>query len=64
MKKQYEKPTLSVIEMGKELLQIEVGSNGESGYNALSKGNNNLFMDEEEETDNDNTHKYNLWSED
>lgn len=64
MKKQYEKPTLSVIEMGKELLQIEVGSNGERGENALSKGNNNnLFMDEEEETDN-NTHKYNLWSED
>ena len=42
-----------------------VGSNGESGINALSKGNSqNLFMEEEEETDGENKQKYNLWSED
>lgn len=63
MKKKYEKPTFVVIAMDKEIMNPEVGSNGESGYNALSKGNSqNLFM-EEEETDGDNKQKYNLWSE-
>ena len=64
MKKKYEKPTFVVIAMDKEIMNPEVGSNGESGYNALSKGNShNLFM-EEEETDGENKQKYNLWSED
>ena len=63
MKKKYEKPTFVVIAMDKEIMNPEVGSNGESGINALSKGNSqNLFM-EEEETDGDNKQKYNLWSE-
>ena len=64
MKKKYEKPTFVVIAMDKEIMGPVVGSNGESGINALSKGNSrNLFM-EEEETDGDNKMKYNLWSED
>ena len=63
MKKKYEKPTFVVIAMDKEIMNPEVGSNGESGTNALSKGNTqNLFM-EEEETDGENKQKYNLWSE-
>ena len=63
MKKKYEKPTFVVIVMDKEIMDPVVGSNGESGINALSKGNSqNLFM-EEEETDGDNKQKYNLWSE-
>ena len=64
MKKKYEKPTFVVIAMDKEIMNPEVGSNGESGINALSKGNSqNLFMEEEEETDGENKQKYNLWSE-
>ena len=64
MKKKYEKPTFVVIAMDKEIMGPVVGSNGESGTNALSKGNSqNLFM-EEEETDGENKQKYNLWSED
>ena len=63
MKKKYEKPTFVVIAMDKEIMDPVVGSNGESGTNALSKGNSqNLFM-EEEETDGENKQKYNLWSE-
>ena len=63
MKKKYEKPTFVVIAMDREIMGPVVGSNGESGINALSKGNSqNLFM-EEEETDGDNKMKYNLWSE-
>lgn len=63
MKKKYEKPTFVVIVMDKEIMDPVVGSNGESGINALSKGNSqNLFM-EEEETDGENKQKYNLWSE-
>ncbi len=65
MKKKYEKPTFVVIAMDKEIMGPVVGSNGESGINALSKGNShNLFMEEEEETDGENKQKYNLWSED
>ena len=65
MKKKYEKPTFVVIAMDKEIMGPVVGSNGESGINALSKGNrNNHFMEEEEETDGENKQKYNLWSED
>ena len=64
MKKKYEKPTFVVIVMDKEIMGPVVGSNGESGINALSKGNShNLFMEEEEETDGENKQKYNLWSE-
>lgn len=64
MKKKYEKPTFVVIAMDKEIMDPVVGSNGESGTNALSKGNSqNLFMEEEEETDGENKQKYNLWSE-
>ena len=63
MKKKYEKPTFVVIAMDREIMGPVVASNGESGINALSKGNSqNLFM-EEEETDGDNKQKYNLWSE-
>ena len=63
MKKKYEKPTFVVIAMDREIMGPVVRSNGESGINALSKGNSqNLFM-EEEETDGDNKMKYNLWSE-
>lgn len=65
MKKKYEKPTFVVIAMDREIMGPVVGSNGESGINALSKGNSqNLFMEEEEETDGENKQKYNLWSED
>ena len=65
MKKKYEKPTFVVIVMDKEIMNPEVGSNGESGYNALSKGNShNLFMDNDESEDEENKYKYNLWSED
>ena len=64
MKKKYEKPTFVVIAMDREIMGPVVGSNGESGINALSKGNSqNLFMEEEEETDGENKQKYNLWSE-
>ena len=65
MKKKYEKPTFVVIAMNKEIMGPVVGSNGLDGKDALSKGNSqNLFMEEEEETDGENKQKYNLWSED
>lgn len=65
MKKKYEKPTFVVIAMDREIMNPVVGSNGESGINALSKGNSqNLFMDNDESEDDENKYKYNLWSED
>ena len=65
MKKKYEKPTFVVIAMDKEIMDPVVGSNGESGTNALSKGNSqNLFMENDESEDDENKYKYNLWSED
>ena len=64
MKKKYEKPTFVVIAMDKEIMGPVVGSNGESGINALSKGNShNLFMEEEEETDGEHHQNNNLCSE-
>ena len=64
MKKKYEKPTFVVIAMDREIMGPVVGSNGYDGEKALSKGNSqNLFMEEEEETDGENKQKYNLWSE-
>ncbi|MCI6723812.1 MAG: hypothetical protein MR463_05020 [Bacteroidales bacterium] len=65
MKKKYEKPTFVVIAMDREIMGPVVGSNGESGINALSKGNSqNLFMENDESEDEENKYKYNLWSED
>ena len=65
MKKKYEKPTFVVIAMDREIMGPVVGSNGESGINALSKGNShNLFMDNDESEDDENKYKYNLWCED
>lgn len=65
MKKKYEKPTFVVIAMDREIMGPVVASNGESGINALSKGNShNLFMENDESEDEENKYKYNLWSED
>ncbi|MGM9714172.1 MAG: hypothetical protein ACI3Y5_08695 [Prevotella sp.] len=64
MKKKYEKPTLDVIEMDKELLGLVTASNGY--YDAWSKKNNNLFdMETDKEADEDEIvkSKYDLWSE-
>ncbi|MGM9714161.1 MAG: hypothetical protein ACI3Y5_08640 [Prevotella sp.] len=65
MKKKYEKPTLDVIEMDKSIMDPQVGSTGLSGYDALSKGNShNLFMDDNDQAEDEKKNKYNLWSED
>lgn len=64
MKKKYEKPTLEVIEMDKELLGLVTASNGD--YDAWSKKNNNLLdMETDQEADENEImkSKYDLWSE-